>query len=365
MIRIFDLFAILTFIMIFGLLSSLKRKSSALSFLIFCLACVVVSFRTIGDDTAEYIDIYTAMSPAFSWDSMLNVNGFRIEPLWGLFISLLKSAGFQGHYLFFFLSVLLPSLAIIWVYFKRDELHPKAAALFYFIFLLILYQYLINGVRAFAASCFVLLALWFLFKRSYLKLILASMLAVGLHTSAIIVIPFAVIFNMTLQRRHIGFLALFMIFCLVVVSQLDWQGDFVVHITSKLEYYLYSVENDMISQNRGRELYVYFARSVFISSVIYSIFLMLLSIDSYQDDKFITGLYKCAFFTLATCVVLMFFGVFLFSYRLLQFAGPFLVFIVTHSLISKPKPFKFPVFMILTGFYWFIFILYASRFYDS
>ncbi|WP_336280245.1 EpsG family protein [Cronobacter dublinensis] len=365
MIRIFDLFAILALIMAFGVLSSLKRKSNTLPFIIFCLACIIVSFRTIGDDTAEYIDIYTAMSPAFSWDNMINVNGFRIEPLWGVFISLLKSAGIQTHYLFFFLSVLLPSLAVIWVYFKSSALHSKAAALFYFVFLLILYQYLINGIRAFAASCFVLLALWFLFKKNYLKLILAGILAIALHTSAIIVIPFAIIFNMTLQRRHIGLLALVVIAAIIGVSQLDWQSDFVVHITSKLEYYLYSVEDDMISQNRGRELYVYFARSVFISSVVYSIFLMLLSMDSYQNDKFITGLYKCVFFTLVTCVLLMFFGVFLFSYRLLQFAGPLLVLIVTHNFISKPKPFKFPVFMIFTGFYWFLFILYASRFYDN
>ncbi len=365
MIRIFDLFSILVFILIFGLLSSFNNKSNRLSFLLFCLACIIISFRTIGDDTAEYIDIYTSMSPAFSWDSMLNVNGFRIEPAWGIFISILKSAGIQTHYLFFFLSLLLPSLAVIWVYFKSNRLGSKVSALFYFIFLLILYQYLINGIRAFAASCFVLLALWFLFKKNYLRFVLAGMFAVALHTSAIIFIPFAFVFNMSLQRRHIGYLVFFVALSLIILSQINWQDDFILHITSKLEYYLYSVENDMITQNRGRELYVYFARSVFISSVVYSIFLLLLSVDSCQNNNFIAGLYKCVSFILIVCVLMMFCGVFLFSYRLLQFGGPLLVLLVTHSLISEPKPFKFPFFVIFTGFYWFLFILYASRFYDS
>ncbi|EKM0669142.1 EpsG family protein [Cronobacter turicensis] len=365
MIRIFDLFAILSLIVIYGILISIKRKSNAISFLLFCLACVIISLRTIGDDTAEYIDIYTSLSPGFSWGDMILVNGFRIEPIWGNFISLLKYAGFQTHYLFFFLSVLLPSLAIIWVSKKWNGIDARLSALFYFVFLLILYQYLINGVRAFAASCVILLALWFLYKRQYVKLLITSFIAVLLHTSALIVIPFIILFKIRLQKKHVAYSLVLFIFSLLALSQIDWQSDFILHIVSKLDYYLYSVENDMVSQNVGRELYVYFARSVFISSIVYSIFLLLLAIDSYQQDDFVRGLYNCTAFTLFICVCLMCCGIFLFSYRLLQFAGPLLVLIVTHSLYSSPKRFKFPFFIVFSGFYWFIFILYASRFYDK
>ncbi|MBN3063857.1 EpsG family protein [Pectobacterium quasiaquaticum] len=365
MIRILDLSAVLFIIFVFAFLFVANKTNEKLFFLIFVIYSIFLSLRTIGDDTAEYISIYTAVVPQFSWDMLQVVNGFRIEVLWFNFITILKTIGMNKHYVFFFLSAFLPSLAIIWVYRKTCLFSVSVSAFFYCLFLLILYQYEINGVRAFAASCFVFLALWFFYDKKNLKCLMTAIFAIMLHTSAFIILPFIFIFKIKFNVRALFFLFSFFLIIIIVASQLDWDEPFLAYIYFKLDYYLFSIEHDMLNGNGGRELYVIFVRGLFVASALYSFILLLLGADSYKQNAFIEGLYKCAMFTTIGCMLMMIFGVYMFAYRILMFVQINLIFITLHSMLYKPKKYKLPLFIVVTGFFWTFFIIYASRFYDS
>nr|WP_306440222.1 EpsG family protein [Pectobacterium polaris] len=364
-IRILDLSAILLIVFIFAFLFVMKKKNEKLFFLIFIIYCIFLSLRTIGDDTAEYVDIYTAVVPQFSWDMLQVVNGFRIEVLWFNFIAILKMIGLKKHYLFFFLSAFLPSLAIIWVYRKTRLFSVSVSAFFYCLFILILYQSAINGVRAFAASCFVFLALWFFYDKKNLKCLVTAIFAIMLHTSAFIILPFFLFFKIKFNIRSVIFVSSLFLITIVVISQLDWDDPFLAYIYFKLDYYLFSIEDDMLNGNLGRESYILFVRSLFVASVLYSFILLLLSSDSYKQNAFIEGLYKCAIFTTISCMLMMIFGIYIFSYRILMFVQINLIFTTLYSMVYKPKKYKLPFFIVVTGFYWILFIFYASRVYDS
>lgn len=364
MIRILDLGAILGLVCILLLLILRGKLDHKVSFFIFALGFVIISFRTIGDDTIQYVGIYEALEPSFDSFTLKSVNGFTIEPLWFFLISFLKTIGFSKPYFFFFISSLLPALAIYWVY-KKSLLFPKSFDIyFYFIFWLMLYQFSINGVRAFASTCFVILAVWFFYNSKYIKAFFASALVIMLHSSGFIVLLFFVLMKMKFNKKSLFISFFICLTLLAILFQVDWSDPYFSRLYLKLDYYLFAVEQDMLINNSSRELYVFFSRSLFIASISYCFIMLMLSIDVYGKNDFISGLYRCSLITTIACIIMLFFGIFLFSYRLIMFVQPLILFVFCFSLATKPRKYKLPMFFMFTGWYWLFFILYASRFYD-
>ena len=365
MIRILDLGAMFGLICLLIFLILRRKFDPKVSFVLFVAGFVIITFRTIGDDTIQYVGIYHALEPSFDNFTLKNVNGFTIEPLWFFIISILKSVGFSNPYFFFFISSFLPFLGVYWVYKKSKLFDRSFDVYFYFLFWLILYQFAINGVRAFASTCFVILALWFFYNAKYIKTFLVSMLVILLHSSGFILLLFFVIMKMKLNKKSLLFSFLTCLTLLAVFFQIDWSDPYFSRLYFKLDYYLFAVEQDMLINNSGRELYVFFSRSLFIASITYCFIVLMLSLDIYGDNGFVTGIYRCSLVTTFACMALLFFGVFLFSYRLIMFIQPLILLVFCYSLSRKPKKYKLPMFFVFTGWYWVFFILFASRFYDA
>lgn len=365
MIRILDLSAILVLVGMLVLFIAFRKHSPKLCFLTFILGFVIISFRTIGDDTIQYVSIYESLVPAFDSFALQNVSGFIIEPFWFYLISALKTLGFSTPYLFFFVSSFVPAMAVVWVYKKSKLFNDSFDKFFFSLFWLMLYQFAINGVRAYASTCFVLMAVWLFYNSKYIKCAIVSMIAVLLHTSGFILVAFLLILKLRLNKRSVFFISVIFIISLIVLMQLDLSDPYFVRIFAKLDYYLFAVESDMVANNKGRELYVFFARSFFVVTIIYSFFILLLSVDVYRENGFINGLYKCSLITIIACLAMLFCGIYLFSYRIVMFIQPFILLIFSFSLSSKPKRYKLPLFLMSTAWYWLFFILFASRFYDS
>lgn len=365
MIRVVDLIAI--FIIIGALLTmvALRKKSTIVTFTLLIFAFVIICFRTIGDDTSQYVNIYNAVNPDLSRFSLTSVNRLVIEPFWFFFISLLKIIGFTTPYLFFFLAGLLPTLGVYWVY-KKTELFEKAHdPLFFSLFFLIQYQFIINGVRAFASGCVVLVSLWLFYKAKNIKGFLLSILAVLLHTSGLILVPFLLITKLRANKKNILVILVLAVFIACGMAYIDWNDPYFSRIYLKLDYYLFAVESDITNSNAGRELYVFFSRLLFGATILYSGFILLLSFESYKGNDFIAGLYRCSLITVLMCCIMFASGIYLFSYRVIIFVQPFLLLVFMHSLTSRPLSYKLSFFIASTSLFWLCFILYASRFFDS
>ena len=365
MIRIVDLVAIFLVIIAFMSMVAFRKKNSFVTSTLCIVAFIIISFRTIGDDTSQYVSIYDAINPDFSSFSLANVNNLVIEPLWFFFISLLKAAGINSPYLFFFLAGILPTLGVYWVYRKTRLFQSADDPLFFSLYLLILYQFIINGVRAFAACCAVLVALWFFNKSKNIKGFFVGIFAVLLHTSSLIIIMFLLISKLNATRQNIIMFVIIIIGFACGLAYVDWNDPYFARIYLKLDYYLFAVENDIANLNSGRELYIFFSRLLFGTTIAYSAFILLLSFESYKKDDFIASLYRCSLVTVLLCSVMFASGIYLFSYRIIMFIQPFLVLIFMHSITKRPLPYKLPFFIVGTSFFWLSFILYASRFYDS
>lgn len=116
-----------------------------------------------------------------------NWNSFDKGPGFLLIESTMKAVGITGETGFRVVIALLQSIPLVYVYWKYSE--DYVYSIFLFIATLSYDGWMMNGIRQFLAACIVFAAFPFFLKRRYIPTLLFVLIAISIHSSAIVMIP--------------------------------------------------------------------------------------------------------------------------------------------------------------------------------
>lgn len=359
MVRILDLIAICFLIFLPFLFKNVKGNRFQVVFYII-VVCFVISLRTVGDDTSEYIDIFHSIDSSLYFPNGNRILGFKIEPTWFFIVSIIKNIVGPIHVVFFFFSILVPVLIILHVA-SKVIVYDFNKCIFLSVYLLTVYFFAINGLRSFFAASFIPLIIYHYANDRFVSAILFWFTSIHFHFSMIIVLP--IIF---ILRFNIRTLILMLLFLLCSFSYFLYSDslDLIQYSYHKLVYYLYDIEHDFLSANHDRKEYVFWARAYFIVTWLFN-FVIFLFLMSGKVSENIAERSMLKFFAVILIVssFLMLAQSFILSMRVLYFSQPVLAILVFCKL--KCVNFRWFSFLFISySTYWLVFVVYASRFYD-
>lgn len=144
---------------------------------------IIGAFRAFGSDLENYREIFENINLVLNFDYFSNMLEYRIEPIFMIMISLIKSLGL-GFKTFLFLSLIIPMLIIYFIIVKTEsDLVITTFALFLFIYL-----FSVDILRHFLAASIYLSALYSLAYNKKINFYLKSFISIFAHYSNIIVI---------------------------------------------------------------------------------------------------------------------------------------------------------------------------------
>lgn len=204
-IFILTIFYLISFISIFYAVKLNSKKAFFVVILVFVLS-VFFAFRSIGLDLEPYREIFNSFDTnRVLQDGVLTVVTGRIEPLFALLISFLKTIGL-GFEFFLLISALIPSLVVLRV------LQLETGKNFFVAFSFFMFIYFLQGpvdtIRGFAAASFYLYALSSLSRGESFKFLIKGLIAISLHYSSLIIFFIAPLLKIKWHLKSYIFLSL-------------------------------------------------------------------------------------------------------------------------------------------------------------
>lgn len=160
----------------------LKRNSKALIGSSLVIPIIVGGLRfNVGTDYASYERMYLSFLDTGISDYVAN-NSFNIEPGFFLLIKLGQVITSEPYIIF----LLSAALTIIFFYLGLRNIDLKNRALYWFLYLMIIFPLTFNATRQGIAASIGFFALTFLAKNKPLPYVLLTLLATCFHTSALV-----------------------------------------------------------------------------------------------------------------------------------------------------------------------------------
>lgn len=238
------------FMVILGKISAIRdrnallQKKAIISFfrIEIILLLLIFSFISgirydVGTDHLSYLSDYKTLSID------------RYEPIFKYFTILLRSNGF--HYAFYFFLLALLQVTLLYYSFRKAKyLYPYIAFVLFFG-----HYYLswMNGIRQDVAGCIFFFSTLFIYKKQLIPYLLSCIVAMGFHTSAIILVPLYWILNFKqdyFKNKKIQY-CLFLFASYVALKKIDYAE----YINPIVEFFLSSSGESYSAYSMGSIAY--------------------------------------------------------------------------------------------------------------
>lgn len=182
-------------------------------FLFFVLFIIPAIRYRVGGDTLEYMDEYY-LFPSLKELTLSSFSEFRYQPLWILFVALLKSVSQE----FVFLQI-VHAFIINFVLFKVFAKYCNNVYLAVFLYYINSY-FLFNFevIREALAICVFLLGLEYCRNGKWLKYITISIICFLIHDSAIVFFLVPILYGRKISFNNIWLLVVFSVACILISS---------------------------------------------------------------------------------------------------------------------------------------------------
>ena len=197
----------------------LKRNSKLAVGLSLVIPILVAGMRlNVGTDYASYERMYLSFLDTGVSDYVTN-NTFNIEPGFFLLIKLGQMITSEP-YIIFLLSAIL---TITFFYFGLKNVDLKNKALYWFLYLMIIFPLTFNATRQGIAASIGFLALTYLAKNKPMHYILLTLLAVCFHTSALVLFLAYPVLKLLMRKKDVRtpnrfLIKSFLVFGLIIAS---------------------------------------------------------------------------------------------------------------------------------------------------
>lgn len=363
MLVVIDLAMMLLFVMILffvylSLTSSQKNNKKAIVLILVSYA-LIIAFRSIGDDTFNYIKVYN--TTFYSAENFtLSV---KMEEVWYYIISMLKMFGFN-HNLFFFICALTPALLSLYLYNKTETIDNKDNILFIIVFIIVTYFHVTNIVRSYSMLIFFPLSLYYLTTNKMISYFICCVIAYLLHSSGLIILPVSFIAYSIVYFKERK-LTIFVITSIIVVVLSSYGlylmsliSDTIDHLIKFLTYYDKSWEYTHLGDPKR----ITAVKLMAIIHLIYS-YLILFICRKSCDSKFLKMCYVSITIIILLSSILFIMNSYILATRILVFSIICSIYPLVNFIKKSTLIFKYLI-SIWFYVYYFSIILYSTKLYD-
>lgn len=162
------------------------------SFILIILLVLLNGLRglDVGRDTMNYFSMYSAKGASE-----------RIEPLFSLLITALKSVG--ASFNFFLCVTAILTYMPLYGFIKKWSINPCLSLVVYLSFSVFFFQNSFNVIRNAISASFLLWSIGYITESKYKKAIIPGLIAIGFHYSSLIAIPFLLLAKITKETKSI------------------------------------------------------------------------------------------------------------------------------------------------------------------
>jgi len=294
---------------------------------------------TSGYNTAspDYLGYKKIMEASGDFGDIFNTDFSDIhgDPIFYLLSSIINSLNIDVQFTFLLISSL--SIGILLFVVFKESTYPILSMLMY-----ISHHYLNKDmiqIRAGIASSFLLLCIYFLVNRKYVKSSVASILSILSHSSSFIsVIPF--LFYKTIKVTHVRKVAVVLLFMSAIMYKIDAFGFFVSNFGDLLPLSVQGyIKWESYNYNLGL-LSISTIRALLISTLLIVFYDRIVELNDYTKTSF-------WFYIIGTCFILLFNDVAILSGRL----SSMLFSIDIILLVNFAASFKSKITLIILIFY--------------
>lgn len=193
-------FSVSALLLSFGL----ERSSKVIRFVAILLPILFVGLRlNVGTDYAAYVYMYNLFA-------VININEYftltenSIEIGYYLLIQLSQLIGGIPWVMFLLASIITISVA----YLAIKRLAPNNIPMVFFLYLMTILPFTLNGIRQGMAMSIVFFAISYIISGKFKKYLLFILLATSFHTSALLLLPLYFLRAIVLNRRYDNTLSL-------------------------------------------------------------------------------------------------------------------------------------------------------------
>jgi len=198
-----DLVSLIAYISVFSVSALLlsfgvKRSSKFIRSIAVLIPIVFVGLRlNVGTDYVAYVYMYDLFS-AININEYIALTENSIEIGYYLLIQLAQLLGGYSWVMFFLSSLITISVA----YLAIKRLAPNNIPMVFFLYLMTILPFTLNGIRQGIAMSIVFFALSYIISGKFKKFLLFILLAATFHTSALLLLPLYLLRALVLNRRY-------------------------------------------------------------------------------------------------------------------------------------------------------------------